>query len=65
MFLHQVEVKEWLNSCSSCAKDNLQSVLDPKRLFQETQQTRDFWRYNLMEIDDFEYYRLLQAAFAG
>ena len=35
MILHQVEVKEWLNSRSSCAKVNSWSGLDPKRSFRQ------------------------------
>ncbi|MGP9641680.1 hypothetical protein ACT3TT_17640, partial [Halomonas sp. AOP42-A1-14] len=30
IFLHRVEVKEWLNTSSTCAKVNLQSGVDPK-----------------------------------
>lgn len=35
MILHQVEVKEWLNSRSSCAKVNSWSGLDPERTYRQ------------------------------
>ncbi|OZT72507.1 hypothetical protein CE457_19050 [Vreelandella boliviensis LC1] len=68
MILHQVEVKEWLNSRSSCAKVNSWSGLDPKRLFLEMQQEREFWLYSLMEVNrqkNKRIVRIWQAAFAG
>lgn len=40
MILQQVEVKEWLNSRSSCAKVNSWSGLDPERTFRKMQQAR-------------------------
>ena len=67
MFLHQVEVKEWVNSCTSCAKVNLKSGLDLERTFMEMQQESEFWLYGLMEINDQKDHRLgriYQAAFA-
>jgi len=68
MFLHQVKVKEWLNKCSSCAKVNLQSGLDPERSFWEMQQEREFWLCGLMEINSPKGHRpgkIWQAAFGG
>jgi len=42
MILHQVEVKEWLNSRSSCAKVNSWSGLDPEQTFLAMQQEREY-----------------------